>query len=128
MEKKKKKCIRYEMIGGSELSKLKYAIAKSEEEFIGVRGLGDKVFPDERVGDFLQEINNKSEKKDQNICFYAFDNDKKKYAGTLSLIDTPIRYGDIILKACEYGVAGTDENYRFQGVNRTLTELFFFFF
>lgn len=113
------------IIGGLELSRLKYAIAKNEEEYAGVQELGEKVFSGEGVGDFLNEIYNKSPKKDQNICFYAFDEEKKKYAGTLNLIDTPIRYGDIVLKACEYGVAGTAENYRFQGVNRKLTELFF---
>jgi len=83
------------------------------------------VFEDEGEVDLLtNDVWTKSNKKDKNIVLAAIDTDKNKYVGTVSLIDTPMKYDGVDIKTCELGVVGTLEEYRGNKINDTLTKLF----
>ncbi|MGM0640291.1 MAG: GNAT family N-acetyltransferase [Thermotogota bacterium] len=83
------------------------------------------VFEEEGEVDILtNDVWTKSNKKDKNIVLAAIDTDKNKYIGTVSLIDTPMKYDGIEIKTCELGVVGTLEEYRGNKINDTLTKLF----
>ncbi len=100
-----------------------YKLAKTEEDFEGLKEVVVSVF-DEEVRDMAHDLFYKSPKRDKNKYFYAFDQDKNKYVGILCLLDTHVKYGEVKIKAAEYGIAGTLEEYRGRGVNNKLTELF----
>ena len=100
-----------------------YRIAERKEDFEGLKEVVFNVF-DEEVRDMAHDLFYKSPKKDKNKYFYAFDKDKNKYVGILCLLDTPVKYGDVKIKAAEYGIAGTLEEYQGMGLNNNLTELF----
>lgn len=83
------------------------------------------VFEEEGEVDLLtNDIWTKSNKRDKNIVLAAIDTDKNRYIGTVSLIDTPMKYEGIEVKTCELGVVGTLEEYRGNKVNDTLTKIF----
>lgn len=83
------------------------------------------VFEDEGEVDLLtNDVWTKSNKRDKNIVLAAIDTDKNKYVGTVSLIDTPMKYEGIDIKTCELGVVGTLERYRGNKINDTLTKMF----
>lgn len=83
------------------------------------------VFEDEGEVDLLtNDVWTKSNKRDKNIVLAAIDKDRDKYVGTVSLIDTPMKYDGIDIKTCELGVVGTLDEYRGNKINDTLTKMF----
>ncbi|OCL25718.1 hypothetical protein U472_15435 [Orenia metallireducens] len=48
----------------------------------------------------------------------VFDDEVKE------LVDVLVKYGSVDIKTAEYGIAGTIKEYRGQGINKRLTELF----
>lgn len=53
----------------------------------------------------------KTNKDFKNIFFVAYDMKEEKYVGVLSLLHTPLQYEEVTLKAAEYAIAGTLEEY-----------------
>lgn len=100
-----------------------FNIAKTKEEYEGLKNLVEKIFSKEEK-ELVDDLFYKSPKKDINKYFYAYDKSKNKYVAILCLLEVPVKYGDINIKAAEYGVAGTLEEYQGQGINSKLTKLF----
>ena len=106
------------------MNKIKYKIATTKSEFEGIKELCENVFG-KKEKELVHDLAYNSPKKDKNIFFYAYDSKRDKYVGTVCLLDMPIKYGEVTLKAAEHGIVATDENYRGQGINKKLTEMFF---
>ncbi len=101
---------------------IEYRIAETKEEFKKMAELCRDVFVDEPDVEYLvYDLTEKSPKKDNNIHFYAYDTEKEKVVSVVSLIDFPVKYGDINLKSMEIGIVATDENYRSINISTNLT-------
>lgn len=106
------------------MSNIEYRIASTDKEFEGLKNMSKKIF-DQEVYELADDLFYRSPKNEDNIYFYAYDQEKAKYVGILCLLATPVKYGDVVIKTAEYGIAGTIKEYRGQGINDKLTKLFF---
>ena len=106
------------------MSNIIYKIARTKKDFECLKNMIKKIF-DQEVYELADDLFYRSPKKEDNIYFCAYDNEAEKYVGILCLLDTPVKYGDVILKTAEYGIAGTLAEYRGQKINNKLTEMFF---
>ena len=106
------------------MSNIEYRIASTKKEFEGLKNMSKKIF-DQEVYELADDLFYRSPKNEDNIYFYAYDQEKPKYVGILCLLATPVKYGDVVIKTAEYGIAGTIKEYRGQGINDKLTKLFF---
>ncbi|WP_425448327.1 GNAT family N-acetyltransferase [Dethiothermospora halolimnae] len=106
------------------MNKINYGIAKTGKDFEGILKLVKEVFDDD-TKKLAKDLMFNSPKKDRNIFFYAYDQIKEKYVGTICLIDVSVKFSGVKVKAAEYGIAATDKRYRGLGINQRLSEMFF---
>ncbi|OCL27800.1 hypothetical protein U472_04410 [Orenia metallireducens] len=106
------------------MTNIEYKIARSKEEFEGIKDLCEDVFAIEEK-ELLHDLVFNSPNKEENICFYAYDKTANKYVGTVNLVVMPIRYGNVILKSAELGIVATAKDYQGRGINKKLMEIFF---
>jgi predicted N-acetyltransferase YhbS len=106
------------------MTNIEYKIARTKEEFEGIKDLCEDVFAIEEK-ELLHDLVFNSPNKEENICFYAYDKTANKYVGTVNLVVMPIRYGNVILKSAELGIVATAKDYQGRGINKKLMEIFF---
>jgi predicted acetyltransferase len=100
---------------------IKYMEVVTPEEINKTLDLCEKVFGGEERKMF-EDLFFKSLNKENNIILAAKDGED--IISTITLIDFPINYFGIDIKAAELGIVATDEKYRGKGINNKVTELY----